>query len=558
LTKALSTGSILRWLAALAALQLVLAWPDRLDRFVVASFLVVPAELPLIVGLYLAMPARFRPALRAALAVLLALVFALKCADIAMQAALGRRFQPLLDLDLVAYGLDLAGRALGPAGTALALGIVALLLAGLIWLAVRLAGRTRAPSLPSRGRQRQAAGGLVLAATGGLALPLAWPGDALPLSSWASRNAAAHVVGFAAGAFDRREFAVELAGDPVRVLPDNRLFAGLHGRDVFVVFVESYGRSVVDPAIGDADARAALAALDGAVTQAGLAARSAWLSSPVVGGQSWLAHATLLSGLEIDSQRRYETLTRSDRATLVGDFARAGWRTVAVMPALTDIRRGDAWFGHDKFYRAGDLGYRGAPFNWVTMPDQYTLATFAARELDRSPGTQPVFAEIALISSHAPWTPIPPLLPWASVGDGSVFTPYAAAGDPPAAVWRDPARVRAQYRRSIAYVLHTLAGFVAEHGKRDMLIVIVGDHPPAPFAGGDAPDRAVPVHLIAGEQATLAAFAEAGWAAGAVADLAAPLLPMAALRGRLVDAFTPTAAALSARANGPGSAAIRH
>ena len=554
----LPTASILRWLAALVALQLVLAWPDRLDRFVAASFLVVPAELPLIVGLYLAAPVRFRPALRAALVVLLALVFALKCADIAMQAALGRRFQPLLDLDLVAYGLDLAGRALGPAGTVLALGIVALLLAGLVWLAARLAGRRQAAVPPARRRRGGVAAGLALTATGALALPLAWPGDALPLSAWASRNAASHVTGFAAGAFDRRAFAAELATDPVRAVPDDRLLAGLQGRDVLVVFVESYGRSVVDPATGDPGARAALAELDAAVSAAGLAARSAWLASPVVGGQSWLAHATLLSGLEIDSQRRYETLTESDRATLVGDFARAGWRTVAVMPALTDVRRGDAWFGHDAFYRAGDLGYRGAPFSWVTMPDQYTLAAFAARELDRPAGAPPVFAEIALISSHAPWTPIPPLLPWDLLGDGSVFTPYAAAGDPPDEVWRDPARVRTQYRRSIAYVLRTLAGFVAEHGRRDMLIVIVGDHPPAPFVGGEAPDRAVPVHLIAGDPAMLAAFAEAGWAAGAVADPAAPLLPMAALRGRLVDAYTPPAPALSVRASDPGSAATRH
>ena len=33
----------------------------------------------------------------------------------------------------------------------------------------------------------------------------------------------------------------------------------------------------------------------------------------------------------------------------------------------------------------------------------------------------PLFAEVDLISSHAPWTRIPRLIPWDDVGDGSIF-----------------------------------------------------------------------------------------------------------------------------------------
>ena len=32
--------------------------------------------------------------------------------------------------------------------------------------------------------------------------------------------------------------------------------------------------------------------------------------------------------------------------------------------------------GFDRILAAADLGYRGLPFNWVTMPDQFTLAAF--------------------------------------------------------------------------------------------------------------------------------------------------------------------------------------
>ena len=55
--------------------------------------------------------------------------------------------------------------------------------------------------------------------------------------------------------------------------------------------------------------------------------RSAWLTSPIFGGQSWLAHATLLSGLAIDNQGRYRALLASPRRTLLHLAQGAGWRT---------------------------------------------------------------------------------------------------------------------------------------------------------------------------------------------------------------------------------------
>ena len=554
-----TTAAVLRWLAALAALQLALALPDRPDLFVTASFLVLPAELPLIVGLYLLAPPRWRRTVRVSVVLALLLLLGVKLADNAMHAALGRPFNPVLDIELVSHGLDLLGRALGEAGAILLVAIVAALLAAVAWFGIRTFGRP-AGNLPGAmavgdGRARIAAG-LVLAVGGAAALPFAWPGDRLPLSAWASRIAVEHAQAYADAAVDLHRFREEAAVDPAAAIPDGRLFAGLRDVDVLVIFAESYGRNVVDPQTGDAEARAALAALDHAVMERGFAARTAWLTSPVRGGQSWLAHATLLSGLRIGNQGRYDDLLAGDRPTLVHDFARAGWRTVAAMPAITGAWPDAGFFGYDKFYAAADLGYRGAPFNWVTMPDQYTLATFAARELGARPGRAPVMAEIALISSHAPWTPIPPLLPWSAIGDGSVFTPHARAGDPPDVVWRDPDRVRAQYRKSIAYVLRTLAAFVETYGRRDMLIVVLGDHQPVPFVAGRGASAAVPVHVIGGDPALLAAFAGWGWTEGAMPDATTPTWPMESLRGRLLDAFTPPDP-LSARASDPGSAATR-
>src|SRR3546814_9370946 len=68
---------------------------------------------------------------------------------------------------------------------------------------------------------------------------------------------------------------------------------------------------------------------------AGVAQLSGRLASPTVGGQSWLAHATLLSGLRVEDEVAYRMLLSSDRQTLVHAFRRAGYRTVGLMPAIT-------------------------------------------------------------------------------------------------------------------------------------------------------------------------------------------------------------------------------
>ena len=56
-------------------------------------------------------------------------------------------------------------------------------------------------------------------------------------------------------------------------------------------------------------------------------------------------------------------------------------------------------------------------------------------------------AEIDLVSSHTPWAPLPRMVDWTSVGDGSVFAAMPAQGQSPggglARRRRRPGRLRA-------------------------------------------------------------------------------------------------------------------
>jgi len=208
------------------------------------------------------------------------------------------------------------------------------------------------------------------------------------------------------------------------------------------------------------------------------------------------------------------------------------------MPAITMKWPEAGYFGYDQVFAAGDLGYEGKPFNWVTMPDQFTLSAF--ERLVRQPAEvaqEPVMAEIALVSSHAPWTPVPKLVDWDKVGHGQIFDDQAENGDPPAVVWADPARVRTQYIQTIDYTLQTLCEYILRFGD-DSIFIILGDHQPAPIITGPDASHAVPIHVISRDASLIHALQSKDFDAGLVPASDAPETPMNMMRERLVGIFS--------------------
>ena len=536
-------------LAALVALHLVLAVPGRPGDLALAQLLAVPVELALVVAAVVLTPSGWHRWLRRALLALVAAALVLKLVDFATLSALGRPFNPVFDLHLAAAGWTLLTGAVG-GGTAVASLVAAILAVAIALLAARRAVAVVQSRLgPARhgSGHRLAAAGLALVAIAAAGLPGVRAENAALLGAKleASLDAAASV----------RSFARDAADDAQARVPTPALFGALAGRDVLFLVVESYGRSALEGERYAPTTRPRLRRFEASLDAVGYGARSGWLTAPVKGGQSWLAHATLLTGMRIDHQQRYAALLASERRSLIHGFARAGWRTVAVMPAITMPWPEGAWFGYDATYAARDLGYAGEPFNWVTMPDQYTLSALERLELDR-PDRAPVMAEVALISSHAPWTPIPPVIDWDDVGDGRIFTPHARAGDPPAVVWRDAERVRAQYLKAVDYALANLASYVETFGRDDLVLVVVGDHQPAPLVTGEGAGFDVPMHVIAAPD-VLAELDGWGWSDGMVPAEDQPAWPMAAFRNRFVEAFSgppsPPASAVQASATDSGA-----
>ena len=174
---------------------------------------------------------------------------------------------------------------------------------------------------------------------------------------------------------------------------------------------------------------------------------------------------------------------------------------------------GFSYYHYDALYDRRNLGYRGPGFGLPPMPDQYTLQALQRLELAKR-DRPPLFAEVDLISSHAPWTRIPRLIPWDDVGDGSIFERIPPAESTQAALFGDGRRAREAYGRSIEYSLRTLMTFVQRYGDDDTVLVVLGDHQPATLVSGQGADHDVPISVIAHDPKVMDQIAGWGWQDG--------------------------------------------
>ncbi len=518
---------VLTTLACLLVLFALLA-PDTLSGLTPTAFARIPVEGLVVAALVLVLPARSRGVAATLVGVVLGLLIVMKLVDIGFQETLARPFHPVYDWSFFGPGIDFVRDSFGE------LGAVAAVI-GAIVLALGLVALT---TLATLRLTRVAVGRRSTATRGVAALAVVWVSFAV-LGQPVAANSAATAVSddlaqVRADLLDPEVFADQVAADAFAATPGSRLLQGLRGKDVIVAFVESYGRvAVTDPAIAPLVEQVLE---DGAdqLAAAGFSARSAYLTSSTFGGGSWLAHATLQSGLLVDSQPRYDTLVSGDRLTLSGAFNRAGWRTVGVAPSIVKDWPEGRYFGFDKIYDAHNVGYRGPNFAYAKVPDQYTMAAFERNERSRP---EPVMAEIDLVSSHMPWTHLPRMIDWATIGDGTVYKPMPAQGKTKAEVWPDPVTIRAAYAESLQYSLRTLISYLTTYGDDDTVLVFLGDHQPGPVVAGDGASHDVPITIVARDSRVLERVAAWGWPAGMNPADTAPVWPMQDFRDRFLTTF---------------------
>ena len=289
----------------------------------------------------------------------------------------------------------------------------------------------------------------------------------------------------------------------------------IRGTDVFILFIESYGRCL----FRDPELRGQLETWSGPWLQrlesAGYSMRTAFAFPSVRGGNSSMAHAEFMSGVPTWTRRSFDRLLASDLRSLPDFFREAGYRTFNVQPAMPRAWKEGKFFGFTDDIFQADFPYAGTAYHWGTMPDQYALAYLLQEYIIGS--DKPVFVQFVSVTSHAPFSMIPPYIEdWERAAEGAAF-----AG-PPAhdygIGWLEYVghpRLAEAYLASIRYSLDTAFQFIAQL-ERDALVLVLGDHQPPRIGAFQELDQSfdVPIHVIARDQRALAAFEPFGFQDG--------------------------------------------
>jgi hypothetical protein len=526
--------SIAGFLLAWVWLGLVLNLPNWTGNLLGPDHLRPSAEVAILFGLLaLAASIGLKASWRVTvpLTALVMIVVALRLADFASNMLIGRPVNLSLDLMLLPAILEVLTGSASRLELAVVFVLVPVALA--ILFALNLGAiRTAAGFLEVPFNRRLFVGTLAAMAM----LSLGGARAFAPLDQGATALLAAQATDAVQASTLRAEHLNQFKWDPFAGMSEDAVLAHLGRRDVYVMFFESYGETVLTNPQYRSVIEPTLVGFEAALAEQGFGVRSGLMGSPIQGGQSWLAHGTFMSGARLGDQGLYNLMLTSGRQSLVRYFSHAGYKTLAVMPALSRPWPEGEFWGFEKIWRAEDMGYAGPHFGWAAIPDQYTL-DFIHRQEKRQ-RDRPLFIEYALISSHGPWEPLPPLLDdWENLGDGSIFKKMKPADGASAyqPMWSDITR---KYVDSVDYTLKTLQEYVTRYVTDDSLIIILGDHQPAPVITGESASRSVPVHIISRDPELLAPFEEWGFIPGMVPKTGPATLRMEQFRDRFLAAFS--------------------
>ncbi|MFN7571788.1 MAG: sulfatase-like hydrolase/transferase [Betaproteobacteria bacterium] len=317
-------------------------------------------------------------------------------------------------------------------------------------------------------------------------------------------------------------------------LPPGEALGALRGRDVFVVFLESYGAIAYDnPRAAQAQA-ATRERFAADLAAGGWQVVSAFIGSPTFGGASDLAHLSLLSGIDLSDPLRHDLLLTTDRPTLNTLFRAAGYRSYGFYPALFWEWPERAYYGFDVFIEGRDVDYRGPPLGYWKIPDQVSVAWFEHRH-PGAPGAPPRFVFFPTITNHWPFSPVPPYqADWTQL---LTAQPYDAA---------DVARAQAEridwldmmpaYLRMLDYKFRWLGDWLRRPQPREAVFVLLGDHQPTGNISGEGASWDVPIHIVTRDPELIARFTAQGFAPG-LQPPRAKLGNMNDLTGMLLKAF---------------------
>lgn len=333
--------------------------------------------------------------------------------------------------------------------------------------------------------------------------------------------------------------------DEARRSTDGSALAALAGADVLLMPLESMGAITYDDPEMSRAVAPARQRFERDLKSGGFQVVSAFLKSPTFAGGSDLAHLTLLSGIDLSDPMRHDVLLTTQRETLITLFKANGYQTFGVYPGVFWPWPERAFYRFDHYVDGPALAYPGPAIGYWKIPDQFSAAKLEAL-YPRKGSAKPRFTFFPTITTHLPFSPVPPFQPdWVRLLSEQPFDEaelQRALAERPN--WT---LMRPDYIRMMGYAYQWLGAYLREQAGREAFYILVGDHQPAATVTGEGANWDVPVYLVSKNERLLQRFVMMGYHPG-VEPSRAPLGGLHDLTDHLLQAFS---------AEGPGPRGTR-
>jgi hypothetical protein len=290
--------------------------------------------------------------------------------------------------------------------------------------------------------------------------------------------------------------------------------------DIYLIFVESYGRLLYDNTFLRASYFKCLDSCESVLLRNGLALSTGFSTPPVSGGQSWLSYTSVLFGYNIRNQGTFNSLLKNPEMSRYHSFFRIlnlnGYKTYRLnaMPQASHLEVPwniySGFYSIDQWINFSDLKYTGRLYGFgPSPPDQYSI-NFAGRFI-KNDNEGPFAMFFITQTTHNPFYNPGHIVPdWQSLNlqpdnaslHASVFLRKPLITD---------------YAKAIQYDLSVLVQFITSVRDSNAVFILIGDHQPPILTGSDDGFE-TPVHIISRNSAFSDAFRRFGFKEGMKAD----------------------------------------
>ena len=285
--------------------------------------------------------------------------------------------------------------------------------------------------------------------------------------------------------------------------------------NVYFLFVESYGKILYEhPDLREPYMTMINDCHDNLAAH-GFHSCSAFSTSPVVGGGSWISYSSVMFGFNIENQATYLSLMKNVESYgydhMFNWFRKKGYRNYRLVsiPDNENLRipwdRYSLFYGADEWIRFKDLNYYGGQNGFgPSPPDQYSISF--ANDYIRKKEINPFTLFFISQNSHNPfYCPDSIVSDWRSLNNNLQKRPAESA------FLKRPKSV--DYSKAISYVMRTFIQFIILNGKNNDIFILIGDHQP-PILTEKKDGFDTPVHIIVSDSLFCAGFSKYGFTQG--------------------------------------------